>query len=188
MTQRSISRFMIVIAAIVLSAFALVTLSACGPSDEERISTVLTTEFDKVKNHDDAYVASMLDDNAKQALTSVGIDSEAFTSAFLDGFDYRIDSINVEKDTATAEVTITSKSLNSITSALQDDAQASAAAGTGSNLSEEQIQQQISEQALEYANDAQPQEKPTITVTLHRSGSTWSADSQIRSAIEQAFA
>ena len=185
MNARRMSRFIVAAAATMLFTFALAALSACGPSDEERISTVLTTEFDQVKNHDDAYVTSMLDDNAKQALTSAGIDPEAFATAFLDGFDYRIDSINVEKDYATAQIVITSKSLTSITSALQDDAQASAAAGTGSNLSEEQIQQQVSEQALEYASNAQPQEKPTITVTLHRSDSAWSVDPQVRSAIEQ---
>lgn len=185
MNTRSKARFFTTIALMVLVLSTLSAFCSCGASDEQRISDALSTELDQVKNHDSSYLDAVLGDDAKQTLTTVGIEPEAFMAVYLDGFDYRIDSINVDKDSATAQVSIAAKSLSSITSQLQADAQASVNAGTGSNLTEEEIQQQVSEQALGYARDAQLQDKPAITISLKRTESVWTVDPQTRSVIEQ---
>lgn len=187
MSLHPVFRTFIAAAILTLNLCVIAGLTGCGPSDEERISNALSAEFDQVKNPDGAYLSALLDDNAKQQITDAGIEVEPFIAAFLNGFDYQINSIEVDKDTATAQITITAKSLSDITSAMQDEAQESAEAGTGSNLTEEQIQQQIAEQTLEYVQNAQPREKPPITVTLKRTDKVWVIDQQTRSALEQAL-
>ena len=93
----------------------VVVLSGCGgPSVEELITDDLTTQFDEVKNGGD--VLAGLEEASGDEFEQLGIDPKEYAKSYLEGFDYKIGDVTVDEDkgTATAEVTITCKSMNQI--------------------------------------------------------------------------
>ena len=94
----------------------VVLLSGCGgPSVEELITEDLTTQFDEVKNGGDDFLAG-LEEASGDEFEQLGIDPKEYAKSYLEGFDYKIGDVTVDEDngTATAEVTITCKSMNQI--------------------------------------------------------------------------
>ena len=94
----------------------VVLLSGCGgPSVEELITKDLTTQFDEVKNGGDDFLAG-LEEASGDEFEQLGIDPKEYAKSYLEGFDYKIGDVTVDEDkgTATAEVTITCKSMNQI--------------------------------------------------------------------------
>ena len=100
----------------------VVVLSGCGgPSVEELITEDLTTQFDEVKNGGDDFLAGLEEASGGEVeqlgLAGVlGIDPKEYAKSYLEGFDYKIGDVTVDEDkgTATADVTITCKSMNKI--------------------------------------------------------------------------
>lgn len=95
-------------------ALCLVALTACGgPSVEDLIREDLTTQFEEIKAGSDELVED-IEANAGAEFDQLGVDPAAFTDSYLDGFDYEIGDITVEDGTATANVTVTCKSMGDI--------------------------------------------------------------------------
>lgn len=94
----------------------VVLLSGCGgPSVEELITNDLTSQFDEIKNGGDDFLAG-LEEASGDEFEQLGIDPKEYAKSYLEGFDYKIGDVTVDEDkgTATAEVTITCKSMNKI--------------------------------------------------------------------------
>ena len=94
----------------------VVLLSGCGgPSVEELITNDLTSQFDEIKNGGDDFLAG-LEEASGDEFEQLGIDPKEYSKSYLEGFDYKIGDVTVDEDkgTATAEVTITCKSMNKI--------------------------------------------------------------------------
>ena len=76
-------------------------LAACssGPDPEEVISQDIATQFDPIKNLDQAAVDELAQDAESGAdLSDFGIDGAEYIKAMLGGFDYSIVSVNVAED------------------------------------------------------------------------------------------
>ena len=93
-------------------SIGMVGLAGCsgGASDEEAIRASLASELDSIKNIDDAFVNEFSESIDMSQLSVYGIDGVEFMKSYLSGFDYAIDSINVDGDSATAQITLTCKS------------------------------------------------------------------------------
>ena len=94
----------------------VVLLSGCGgPSVEEFITNDLTSQFDEIKNGGDDFLSG-LEEASGDEFEQLGIDPKEYAKSYLEGFDYKIGDVTVDEDkgTATAEVTITCKSMNKI--------------------------------------------------------------------------
>ena len=94
----------------------VVLLSGCGgPSVEELITEDLTTQFDEVKNGGDDFLSG-LEEASGDEFEQLGIDPKEYAKTYLEGFDYKIGDVTVDEDkgVATAEVSITCKSMNKI--------------------------------------------------------------------------
>lgn len=94
----------------------VVLLSGCGgPSVEELITNDLTSQFDEIKNGGDDFLSG-LEEASGDEFEQLGIDPKEYAKSYLEGFDYKIGDVTVDDDkgTATAEVTITCKSMNKI--------------------------------------------------------------------------
>ncbi|MGI6045295.1 MAG: hypothetical protein ACOYCA_00375 [Eggerthellaceae bacterium] len=104
------TRFLVVLAFAFAAILALVGLSGCGPSAESEIESDIATQLDPIKNVDADTINSWLGDEA-DSLESVGLDSGEFYASWFSGFDYKIDDIQVNDDTATVAMTITVKQL-----------------------------------------------------------------------------
>ncbi|MEE0540230.1 MAG: hypothetical protein UC421_04785 [Collinsella sp.] len=94
----------------------VVLLSGCGgPSVEELITNDLTSQFDEIKDGGDDFLSG-LEKASGDEFKQLGIDPKEYAKSYLEGFDYKIGDVTVDEDkgTATAEVTITCKSMNKI--------------------------------------------------------------------------
>ena len=185
---KSISiRVACVAAVMVATGFLLLGLTGCGPSNEERIEQAISQPLEAIKSKDEATLASLLSDDAKQQISEIGIDPATYISMFLDGFDYTLSPIDINKDTATVDVTITCKTTDSIFAALYQTATEDFESGASANNTEEQTKSEVAENALAIISAATPVTHDPITVTLHKADKSWIVDSDINGALLKAL-
>lgn len=175
------------IAIAIATGFLLLALTGCGPSNEERIEQAVSQPLEAIKAKDEATLTSLLSDDAKQQLSNIGIDPASYMSAYLDGFDYALGPITINKDTATVDLTITCKTTDSIFSALQQKATEDFESGASANNTEEQTKSEVAENTLDLINAAPPVQHDPITVTLHKVDKSWIVDSDINGALLKAL-
>ena len=82
---------------------------------EELITNDLTSQFDEIKNGGDDFLSG-LEEASGDEFEQLGIDPKEYAKSYLEGFDYKIGDVTIDEDkgTATADVTITCKSMNKI--------------------------------------------------------------------------
>ena len=109
------------------AALALVcglVLAGCstGPSAEELIREDISSALDEVKSLDDDTVEELVESMDAASLEPYGIDGKELIRSMVDGFDYTIDAVTVDEEagTATAELTVTSKSMAELYGAMDD--------------------------------------------------------------------
>ena len=185
---KSISIRVVCITTVEIAAvFLMLALTGCGPSNEERIEQAVSQPLEAIKAKEEATLTSFLSDDAKQQLSDIGIDPMSYISAYLDGFDYALGPINIDKDTATVDLTITCKTTDSIFAALEQKATEDFESGASANNNEEQTQSEVAENTLDLINAAAPVQHDPITVTLHKIDKSWIVDSDINGALLKAL-
>ncbi len=162
---------------IAFAALCLVALAACGgPSVEDMIREDLTSQLDVIKAGGDEFVEE-IEASAGDDFASLGVDTAEFTKAYLDGFDYSIDEVTVEDDTATAKVTITCKSLTDIMSQFQTDFYAQLETVDTATLADQDALMKLAGQSLMSVTEAAEPKTTECTFTYTNDGEgTWSAD------------
>lgn len=165
----------------------MLALPGCGHSNEERIEQAVSQPLEAIKAKDEVTLTSLLSDDAKQQLSNIGIDPASYISAYLDGFDYALGPININKDTATVDLTITCKTTDSIFAALEQKATEDFESGASANNTEEQTKSELAEDTLDLINAAPPVQHDPITVTLHKVDKSWIVDSDINGALLKAL-
>ncbi|WP_456035274.1 hypothetical protein [Senegalimassilia anaerobia] len=185
---KSISIRVVCITTVTIAAvFLMLALTGCGPSNEERIEQAVSQPLEAIKAKDEVTLTSLFSDDAKQQLSDIGIDPISYISAYLDGFDYALGPINIDKDTATVDLTITCKTTDSIFAALEQKATEDFESGASANNTEEQTQSGVAENTLDLINAAAPVQHDPITVTLHKIDKSWIVDSDINGALLKAL-
>ncbi len=185
---KSISIHVVCVAAVMIAAgFLLLGLTGCGPSNEERIEQAISQPLEAIKAKDEATLSSLLSDDANQQISDIGIDPIAYISAYLDGFDYALGPIDINKDTATVDLTITCKTTDSIFAALDQKAKEDFESSASANNTEEQTKSEVAENTLDLINAAAPVQHDPITVTLHKVDKSWIVDSDINGALLKAL-
>ena len=111
--KRTVSKRVTTVLMLALAAALCLSLVACGKSDEDVVREGVTKELEELKNLDDATL-DLLIGSAAANFEASGIDSKEFFRAWLDGFDYSVDKVSVNGNTATASVTITCKQMGDI--------------------------------------------------------------------------
>ena len=100
-------------------ALGALCLFGCGaPTPEDAIRASLSQALDGIKNGDEAALEELAADMDVDRFSEYGIDSMEFMRAYLDGFDYSIDSIVVDEGSATATVTLQCRSFSQYRDAL----------------------------------------------------------------------
>ena len=96
-------------------------LGGCsGESPEKVVREDLTAKLDQIKNVDDAAIEDLLGATDTSAFEQLGVDPVDFMKAFLGGFDYTIEGVEVDGDTATASVDVTCKSLQAMQGEIEE--------------------------------------------------------------------
>lgn len=114
--NKHLSRMLPGLAALVLALTCCLGAAACTPekSPEDIIREDITAELDELKNLEGETLDELVEEMAKTGLEDYGIEADEFIGSLFDGFDYSIDDIAVEGDSATATVTVTSKSVDTV--------------------------------------------------------------------------
>ena len=96
---------------------ALVTGCSTGTTAEEAIRSDISSQLDRISADNDDFMKG-LEKGSGDDLKQLGLDSTEYAKAYLDGFEYKIGDITVNEDKgkATAEVTVTCKSMSDIVS------------------------------------------------------------------------
>lgn len=166
---------LVLLVAIMMIAAAC-SLSGClgSPSDEDAIRAKLTSELDSIKNLDDSFVNEFSESINMSQLSVYGIDGVAFMKSYLDGFDYAIDSIAVDGDRATAQITITCKSYTGYQGALQNAVtDITANPDEIAALSSDEINQRIGEIVIGSLDGVELAVTEPVTITYTKVDGQW---------------
>lgn len=174
MKKRSLKALVCSLVAVLAVACGL-AVTACSPgqSDEDAIKQDLAANLDEIKNADEDAVQDLLANEDTSMFEQLGVDPTEFFSAMLDGFDYTIDSVTVDGDTATASVSVTCKSMSTMQSdamsavyALMDDPTEIA------GMSEDEIMQLAGQTMMEAIKGSETHES-TYEFTYEKVDGTW---------------
>ena len=160
-SRSTIQGFIGTLAALLALSIGMVGLAGCssGTSDEDAIRASLSSELDSIKNIDDAFVNEFSESIDMSQLSVYGIDGVEFMKSYLSGFDYTIDSINVDGDSATAQITLTCKSYTGYLQALQTAVdEVTADPDALAALSNDEINQKIKEAEMYAEEDKKKKE------------------------------
>lgn len=183
-----IPRIAIALTTAFLLLFAGAALTACGgPDHEQAIRDALTQELDEIKNVDDAYIEELTAESGIDELADMGIDPAEFFRSFLSGFDYTIDSVEVDGETATATVTLTMKSFTEFSSTLESEVSEMLQDESILSMSEDEIYQALGDRIMSSLDSMQVSQMDPITVNYELVDNTWTPTSDSMSTIESAM-
>lgn len=172
-----IKRLIAVGALALAMAFSACLVAGCsGQSDEEVIRTAITEELDGIKNLDEETVSMLSEGMDVSQLAEFGIDGTEFMTTYLEGFDYSIDGITVDGDTAEAVVTLTCKSYSGFEQALTDaatDLMSNMSFEDMANMSEEELNTLIGQTTMETLKNVEVAPCEPITIEYTKANNTW---------------
>ncbi len=160
------------LAAVALSVGAL-SLGACGPSAEEVVRQGVADE--------------LAADSGVDQLATYGIDAKSFIAAYLDGFDYRIDEVKVDGDSATATVVLTCKKFDAFAQALTETTTELAEDEQTAELDADQINEKVGQLVLEALGSVEPTESNPVELPFTRTDNAWGPASGAEQALSTAL-
>ena len=168
----------------------LVLTGCSGTNPEEAIRQDITTNFDEIKNLDDAAMDELAEEVGNTGLESYGIETTELLTSMLDGFDYSIESVTVDGDTAVAEVSVTAKSMgelmnmdaDAMTEALMEDL----TSGALDANDDDAVNAWAGAYVMNLVDAIEPSDK-TVTLTYVNGDDGWELDESSTSEIEQIF-
>lgn len=178
-------RFIIMLAA--LFALCPLVLTGCGPSAEELIRDDLTSQFEEIKAGDEDLLEG-IESSAGEDFEDLGIDPKEFASSYLEGFDYTVNDVTVDGDTATANVSITVKSMGDIVNEFQLKFTEYLSTADLSTISgEDELYQQAGQLLMDATASAEPKTvECDFTYTKDENG-VWSADESAETELVNAL-
>ena len=166
----------------------VVVLSGCGgPSVEELITEDLTTQFDEVKNGGDDFLSG-LEEASGDEFEQLGIDPKEYAKTYLEGFDYKIGDVTVDEDkgVATAEVSITCKSMNKIVEDFSTQYQEKVAA-LDTVPSDDELYKMAGQVMVDVTKATEPRKTTVIFKYTCNDDGEWSADDSVNSEMMDAM-
>lgn len=165
--------------ATVLGVVLAVGLTACGGNPADQVRSVVTSNFDQVKNLDAEAIEELGDmDELKELESTYGLSSDRVIKAFYGRFDYKVDDVAVDGDTATVKITSTNVDLQKVMEGYMEDLTAFATSEEAQRLVTEGGQQAVQDKVVELLMGAfEADDVPTATgqteLAMEREGDTW---------------
>jgi len=175
-------------AATALLAFSAVAFVGCGgESDEDLIRGALTEELETIKTLDDATIAEMTSTMNASTFATYGIDPSEFMKTYLEGFDYSIDEVIVDGDTAKATVTLTCKSFSAYESILEANTNKAIETQDISSMNEAQINELVGNIMMDSLKEVQPVACKPFTIEYTNADGEWTPTAASEQAISTAL-
>lgn len=175
-------------ATLVLVASFAVAAIGCGPSDEERIRTLVDEQFSALANADVSSLTSSLPSEVTTSLSAAGIDPTELVTTYLNGFSYRIDEVTVDKDTAEAKVTLYANSLTEALNSINDIVANANGSSDLANSSAEEVVSYVSSTFMEALKNQTPTDRGQISIHFQKNKEgNWEASDDLKGSILQAL-
>lgn len=156
------------------------------PTDEELILSDVYWYFGDVDSINDEFILG-LEAGAGSDLDQLGITAEEFAEAFLDGFNYEVGDVTVDGDVATVDVTITSKSMDEISTEFQNRFTEWASTVDPSTItSEDDLYKQGGQMLLDATRNAEAKENTYEVTYTRNSDGDWEMDAASESELTNA--
>lgn len=165
--------------AVVLGAVLAVGLTACGGNPADQVRSVVTSNFDQVKNLDAEAIEELGNmDELKELETAYGLSSDRVIKAFYGRFDYKVDDVTVDGDTATVKITSSNVDLQKVMEGYMDDLTEFATSEEAEKLVTEGGQQAVQDKVVEllmgaFESDDVPTTEGKTELAMERDGDTW---------------
>ncbi len=165
--------------AVVLGAVLAVGLTACGGNPADQVRSVVTSNFDQVKNLDAEAIEELGNmDELKELETAYGLSSDRVIKAFYGRFDYKVDDVTVDGDTATVKITSSNVDLQKVMEGYMDDLTEFATSEEAEKLVTEGGQQAVQDKVVEllmgaFESDDVPTTEGQTELAMERDGDTW---------------
>ena len=178
------------VCAVLALAGGLVLGGCSGTNPEEAIRADISSGLDELKNMDEETITEYADSLGDLGMEAYGIDNETIITAMVDGFDYTIDSVEVDGDTATATVTVTSKSMSELmnldSDAMMDDLMGAVDAGELDISDSDAINAWAGEYVMGLVGQIEPSEK-TLEFLYNKTDDGWEIDSSATTEMSKIF-
>lgn len=162
-----------------LLVVGVMVLAGCGAgnSDADAISKDLTSQLDSFKNASSQKLAEVLKAN-DASLSTLGVDSDELAKSLMDGFTYSVGTVTVNSDSksATAEVSITSKTATSVLTASVDSLTTVVGDMSLTDLSSEDAVNKAVGKLLTQAVQSAGTETVKVTLTYSKTSNGWELD------------
>ncbi|MBE6470165.1 MAG: hypothetical protein E7000_00435 [Coriobacteriaceae bacterium] len=183
--ERPITRMLAIVLAAFLAIGAACVLAGCsGTSDEQVIREGLAKELDAFKSPTkeslEPYIGE-IDSDQMETLESYGIDIYEFIEHAFRGFDYTINDVTVDGDTATADVTISNIDVAKVASSVMDTVSSDKdIAAKVQKLAEGGDQSEVMKYVFSLMYDAMDAATETVstdtTIKLTKTNNQWDID------------
>lgn len=174
----------------VLAVACTVFLGGCGgPSVEELIREDLETAFSEVSPDNEELLTAMTD-SSDGGFETLGIDTQEFAKAYLDGFTHEIKKVAVDEEAGTADATVVlkMKSLTAIMSEFTGKFQEYLTTIDPQTVeSEEALYEEAGAMLMEAVGNAEPEESECVFTYEKDDESTWSATDSAEQQILEAM-
>ena len=146
-----------------------------------------TTQLDEVKNGGDDFLSG-LEEASGDEFEQLGIDPKEYAKTYLEGFDYKIGDVTVDEDkgVATAEVSITCKSMNKIVEDFSTQYQEKVAA-LDTVPSDDELYKMAGQVMVDVAKATEPRKTTVIFKYTCNDDGEWSADDSVNSEMMDAM-
>ncbi|MDY2778140.1 MAG: hypothetical protein SOU51_07140 [Collinsella sp.] len=161
-----------------LAVLSLVLVGCGGPSVEELIREDISAQFDGVKAGDSDLIDG-IEEGAGEDLEMLGVEAKDFASSYLDGFDYKIESVDVDEGngTAVAHVKLTCKSMTEILTGFQTAFEEKVQSMDISSITEDELYKLGGEVMIDVINNLEPHEADVDIKYNKVSDNEWEIDS-----------
>ncbi|OUO91477.1 hypothetical protein B5F40_03305 [Gordonibacter sp. An230] len=171
-----------------LVSFGGLTLAGCSQSNsEEIVREGVTEELESLKRLDDSLLDQLSTNAEMIQLTMYGVDPKDFASTYLDGFDYRIDSVTVEGNKATAVVVLTCKSTSVFAETLEAAYEEMANDDSLMDLSPYERNDRIGQVMMETLESIPVAETAPINLEFQLDGNMWTITPESEKSLSTAL-
>ena len=171
-------------------ALALGGCGLFGPSPEQIVRDGLASDFDMLLDEESQARQTMVSNlESTGALSGLGVDTQGFLNALLEGMEYEIASVEVDDEakTATATVELTCKSLTDVATRAQELLNQRAADAGETAISPEETLAWMGECLMQAAQEDAPESVELELDCSSDDEGTWSADDSVASAVAGAL-
>ena len=169
-------------------AFSMLAFVGCGgESDEDVIRGALTEDLESIKAVDEAFLTELTANMDASAFATYGIDANDFMKAYLEGFDYTIDSVTVDGDTAKAVVTLTCKSFSAYEAAVDKNTQTAIETQNVAAMSQAEVNALVGQLMMDSLKDVEVVTADPITLVYENVDDTWTPTEASKQGISNAL-